>query len=54
MGVAWSLQELGALVEACWHPDPDKRPDFTEVVASLEGVLMRLPRKGPSGCCYVS
>lgn len=27
------LQELGL---ACLHPDPDQRPSFTQIIASLE------------------
>ena len=37
------------LIEACWHANPEKRPQFTEIVETLTDILKKLPRrKGPS------
>ena len=60
-------QVITVLIEACWHANPEKRPQFTEIVETLTDVLKKLPRKkGPSdtasgvskaqggGCCTVS
>lgn len=49
-------QELAALVEDCWHADPEKRPEFTAVVETLGNVLKRMPAKKNSsgGCCSIS
>ena len=38
------LAEVRAVIEACWDPDPERRPSFEEVVTRLETVLARLPR----------
>ena len=63
-----AAQTLTLLIEACWHANPEKRPQFTEIVETLTDILKKLPRKrGPSdsaggggnqsaggGCCTVS
>jgi hypothetical protein len=28
-------QKLVALAEACWHQDPEQRPEFSEVIRKL-------------------
>ena len=56
------LQELAVLIEACWHANPEKRPQFTEVVATLSDILKRMPptrHPAPApgaggGCCSIS
>ncbi|KAK9810142.1 hypothetical protein WJX72_005510 [[Myrmecia] bisecta] len=35
---------LRQMVEACWHPDPEQRPSFPEVVAILDQQIQLLPR----------
>jgi len=42
-------QAVTLLIEACWHANPEKRPQFTEIVETLTDILKKLPRrKGPS------
>lgn len=48
------------VMEACWDPDPERRPSFEEVVDRLEALIERTPRPdfgaaggGASGCCTV-
>lgn len=31
---------LKALMESCWHPDPTKRPSFTQIIPILDSVLV--------------
>lgn len=31
---------IKALMEACWHPDPSRRPSFTEILRILDSVLI--------------
>eukprot|EP00019_Armaparvus_languidus_P006004 CAMPEP_0168607050 /NCGR_PEP_ID=MMETSP0420-20121227/16923_1 /TAXON_ID=498008 /ORGANISM="Pessonella sp." /LENGTH=538 /DNA_ID=CAMNT_0008646807 /DNA_START=56 /DNA_END=1672 /DNA_ORIENTATION=- len=35
-----TLPSLRELIERCWHPDPDQRPDFTHIVAALEIIIV--------------
>lgn len=44
-----ALAKVRAVIEACWDPDPERRPSFEEVVDSLEGVLSSVPRSGLGG-----
>ena len=53
------MAEVRAVMEACWDPDPERRPSFEEVVEKLEAVMERTPRPdfckgaGGGGCCTV-
>lgn len=53
------MAEVRAVMEACWDPDPERRPSFEEVVEKLEGVMEKTPRPDLSGgggggrCCTV-
>ena len=52
------LADVKAVIEACWDPDPERRPSFEEVVARLEAVLSTQPRgagggDGGGGCACV-
>jgi len=31
---------LKALMEVCWHPDPSKRPSFTQIIPILDSVMI--------------
>jgi hypothetical protein len=31
---------IKALMEACWHPDPTRRPSFTQIIPILDSVLV--------------
>ncbi len=43
------MQAVTLLIEACWHANPEKRPQFTQIVETLTDILKKLPRrKGPS------
>lgn len=44
-----SLQILKVMVERCWHPDPEKRPSFTEVVSILDSQLQKVIRQQGRG-----
>ena len=28
------------LIEHCWHPEPEQRPDFTHIVAALDIIIV--------------
>ena len=53
------MAEVRAVMEACWDPDPERRPSFEEVVEKLEAVMERTPRPdfggggAGGGCCTV-
>lgn len=40
---------LRKLIEQCWHPNPELRPNFTSIIADLTTVLAAMPRKNKSG-----
>jgi len=40
---------LKQLIEACWHPDPAKRPAFPAIVAALEYIIVDTAIQDPSG-----
>ncbi len=37
-------QEIRALIEECWAPDPEDRPQFVDVVDKLEDIMSKVPR----------
>lgn len=41
-------QGIRDLIESCWAPDPEDRPQFVDVVNTLEDLLAKLPRSGTS------
>lgn len=43
------MQILKVMVERCWHPDPEKRPSFTEVVSILDSQLQKVIRQQGRG-----
>ena len=53
------MARVRAVMEACWDPNPERRPSFEEVVEKLEGVMAVTPRPdfgsggGGGGCCAV-
>lgn len=51
------MQTLKDLVVRCWDANPEKRPDFEEVITILDTLLKRVPRDqssgGGGGCCTV-
>lgn len=49
-------QALKDLVVQCWDADPEKRPNFEQVITILEGLLKKIPREtssGSGGCCSI-
>ena len=40
-----ALQTLKALIEQCWHPNPERRPSFLIVIKELSQLLDNMPRK---------
>jgi len=36
---------LKVLIEKCWHPNPDIRPDFKQIIASLDVILVNVAVK---------
>jgi len=42
-------QTLKKLIEKCWHPNPEKRPNFVVIVDELTELLATMPRKGKTG-----
>jgi tRNA A-37 threonylcarbamoyl transferase component Bud32 len=49
------MQALRNMVEQCWHPNPEKRPSFPEVVQMLDEQMKLVIRSQhtASGCCSV-
>ena len=53
------MQTLKDLVVRCWDANPEKRPDFEEVITILDTLLKTVPRDqsggggGEGGCCTV-
>ena len=50
------MQALKDLVVRCWDANPEKRPDFEEVISILDALLKTIPREqssGGGGCCTV-
>ncbi|KIY92453.1 protein kinase [Monoraphidium neglectum] len=41
--------KLKQLVEACWAADYESRPEFIQIIATLEEVLRDLPQDPPGG-----
>lgn len=49
-------QALKDLVVQCWDADPEKRPNFEQIIIILEGLLKKIPREpssGSGGCCSI-
>ena len=49
-------QALKNLVVQCWDADPEKRPNFEQIIIILEGLLKKIPREtssGSGGCCSI-
>lgn len=51
-------EKIRSLVEMCWAPDPEERPEFDHVVVSLEAILRELTPvitegQKHDGCCSV-
>jgi len=52
---------LKQLVERCWDPDYDKRPEMTEVIQDLKKIMAQLPmeisiaqrERTADSCCVV-
>jgi hypothetical protein len=44
MVASWP-KEFKALLEACWHQDPVKRPSFAAVMKTLDGLIASNPVK---------
>ena len=40
-----ALQTLKALIEKCWHPNPERRPSFLLIINELSKLLDNMPRK---------
>jgi hypothetical protein len=38
-------KELKELMSACWHQEYDKRPSFTKVLMTLDGLIAKYPLK---------
>jgi hypothetical protein len=38
---------LRMLVEQCWSPDAEQRPEFTDVIKRLEAVVQQMPIETP-------
>ena len=56
------LQVLKALLERCWDPSADRRPEFVDIVQILDTEIKKLPREAfrkpgvassEGGCCSV-
>jgi serine/threonine protein kinase len=43
--IAFALQTLKALIEKCWHPNPERRPSFLLIINELSQLLDNMPRK---------
>ncbi len=53
-------QDLRELVTICWSGNPEKRPNFEEIIVRLEGLLKGMPKHssftaggGAGACCNV-
>lgn len=52
--MVWGVcaQTLKKMVTRCWDPNPERRPNFEEVVKILDGLIKTMPReKASSGAC---
>ena len=49
------VQTLKKMVTRCWDPNPEKRPNFEEVVQILDGLIKQMPRDQHSSgqCCTI-
>jgi len=47
------FQTVTSLMEACWNPDPNERPDFTTVLTTLENTAEQLMGKHSWEQCVV-
>lgn len=50
--------KLKSLIEACWAADYEMRPEFLQIIGTLEDILKSLPPDpisgdGGGGCCSV-
>jgi hypothetical protein len=43
------------MVTRCWDPNPERRPNFEEVVKTLDALIVQMPRETHHGgaCCSV-
>jgi len=40
---------LKTLIEKCWHPNPNTRPDFKQIINALDVILINVAVKDPIG-----
>ena len=51
------LKVMKKLIQRCWHPNPESRPEFEEIVKTLDAEIKKLPRTafrrggGQEGAC---
>ncbi len=48
------VQALKKMVRSCWDANPEKRPNFEDVIKVLDELIRQMPRETSTGGCFCS